>query len=153
MKIYLIDGNNLIHKIKDLSVLQNKDRQSAREKLAHRLDSYFTNKKVNVTLFYDGFAGVPVNTSKIKIVYSENSSADDKIRSSIEKAKNPKNIIVVTSDGEIRKIARACSCELITSSEFDRVIRQRENDDEEERKISEIKNSNEEFKKLFGSDD
>ena len=153
MKTYLIDGNNLIHKIRDLSVLQKKDRQSAREKLAHRIDSHFSNRRVTVILYYDGFPGIPLNTNKIKIVYSENTSADDKIRVSIERAKNPKNIIVVTSDEEIRKLARACSCELMTSNEFDKVLKQKGIDDEEERKISEIKASNEEFKKLFGSDD
>ncbi len=42
---YIIDGNNLIGKIKRFSSLQKKDKQTAREKLAFYVDRYFIFKK------------------------------------------------------------------------------------------------------------
>ena len=52
---YIIDGNNLIGKIKHFSNIQKKDKQAAREKLALFLDRYFISKKAKVTLHFDGF--------------------------------------------------------------------------------------------------
>ena len=69
MKKYIIDGNNLIGKIQSLANLQKKDKQASREKLAHLVDRYFINKKIEVILNFDGFANQKINTSKIKLVY------------------------------------------------------------------------------------
>ena len=59
-KTYIIDGNNLIGKVKQLNSLQKKDRQTAREKIAFMLDRYFRKKKVKVSLHFDGFQNTPV---------------------------------------------------------------------------------------------
>jgi len=71
---YIIDGNNLIGKIVSLVNLQKKDKQAPREKLVYILDRYFIKKKANVTLHLDGHSGVKINSSKMKIIYSEKKS-------------------------------------------------------------------------------
>jgi predicted RNA-binding protein with PIN domain len=45
MKHYIIDGNNLIGKIKSFNQLQKKNKQQCREKLAFLLSRYFSKKK------------------------------------------------------------------------------------------------------------
>jgi len=148
LKTYFIDGNNLIGKIKSLRDLQQKDKQSSREKLAHILDRYFITRRNKVVLFFDGHPNTAINTSKIKIVYSENKTADELIRNEIERNKNPRNLIVITSDHPIMDFSRACHCEVIQSNIFAAEILKSKTLDEEE----EIKKSipDDDIKKLFG---
>lgn len=88
MKHYIIDGNNLIGKDKILNQIQKKNKQQSREKLSFMLSRYFSSTKSSVSLHFDGFEKESVKTSNLKIIYSNNSSADNKIKSEIEKSKN-----------------------------------------------------------------
>lgn len=147
MKHYIIDGNNLIGKIKGLRALQNKSGQASREKLAYMLDKYFYGKKVKVTLNFDGFMDLAINTSKLKIQYSEKRTADDLIKFQIELEKNPRVITLISSDHNLAQFARVCRCEVISSEDFARELAEKNSDEEEEKKKS---IGNEEIKRLFG---
>jgi len=148
---YIIDGNNLIGKISSLMSLQKKDKQASREKLVYILDRYFIQKKCNVTLHLDGHSGGRVNSSKMRIVYSENLTADEKIKKQISQSKSPRNIIVITSDSNLAQFARVCSAAIIPSEEFAAEIKKSNSNADEEAKINSMKNVDE-FKKLFGID-
>jgi predicted RNA-binding protein with PIN domain len=148
MRTYLIDGNNLIGKIIYLNKIQLKDKQSAREQLVFLIENYFYNKKEKVYLHFDGYENEPLKLSKGKIIYSEKTSADNKIKDQIESAKNRKNLIVVSSDHEIQNFAKVCSCQIISSEDFGKKLTLRDEKDEEEIRIRSINNV-EEFKKLF----
>jgi len=145
---YIIDGNNIIGKIQHLSSLQKKDKQASREKLAFMVEDYFYDKKIKVSLHFDGYGNLPIKTSKIKIYYSESKIADVKIKNEIELAKNRKNLVVVTSDNNIREFAKVCGCQVKSSKEFVDQITNKDNDDEEKRRIDSM-NDTEFFKKLF----
>ena len=121
-KIFIIDGNNLIGKIPQLFKLQQKDRQSSREKLAFILDNYFHNKNAKVTLHFDGFRNVPIKNSTIKIFYSDSREADQAIKEQISRTKNKKLITVVTSDLNLAEFAKVCSSDVIPSEEFGRML-------------------------------
>lgn len=149
MKHYIIDGNNLIGKIKSLASIQKKDKQASREKLTHLIDRFFANKKVTVTLNFDGFANEKIKSVNAKIVYSENLSADDKIKKQIEEAVSKRNIVVVTSDNNIKEFAKVCGCEVISSDAFGREITLKRTSNDEEARIKEI-NDVDTFKKMFG---
>lgn len=148
MRYYIIDGNNVIGNDRELKSLQKKEPQQSREKLAFLLDRYFTKKNLKVSLHLDGFEKDKIRTSKVKIVYSDNKTADDKIRRQIEHAKNPKNIFVITSDHSLAEFAKVCSCTVIKSEEFLHQV----NDGNDTVSESEIQKEidNEEIKKLFG---
>jgi predicted RNA-binding protein with PIN domain len=148
---YIIDGNNLIGKIASLMNLQKKDKQASREKLVYTLDRYFLNKKANVTLHLDGHPAEKINSSKMKIVYSENQTADEKIKNQISLSKSPRNIIVVTSDSNLAQFAKVCSTTVIPSDEFAVEINKSGDRFDEESIIKSIDNIDE-FKKLFGVD-
>lgn len=148
MKHFIIDGNNLIGKIKSLNQIQKKDKQHSREKLAFLLGRYFAKRKTSVNLHFDGFESVKINVSGIKIIYSGSISADEKIKREIEKSKNPKIITLVTSDSNLAEFGRVCSCQIIKSEAFSKQLLF-SGFDEEKSRIEELNNT-EEFKKLFG---
>ena len=148
MKSFLIDGNNLIGKISSIKKIKNKDKESVREKLVFLIEDYFHRKKGKVYLHFDGFENVPLRLSKGKIIYSEKSTADNNIKEQIERAKNRKNLIVISSDHEIQNFARVCSCEVLSSEEFAKELTSKKNANEEESRIKSIDDI-EEFKRLF----
>jgi predicted RNA-binding protein with PIN domain len=148
MRKYIIDGNNLIGKIRSLQKLQNSDKQSAREKLAFLVESYFREKKAKVSLHFDGFQNIPIKMASARVIYSENKTADDRIKSEISAFKNPKLITVVTSDNNLKEFARVCSATVLSSEEFAAELSRRNDKDEEEQRIRAM-NSVEEFKKIF----
>ncbi|MDO8548725.1 MAG: NYN domain-containing protein [Ignavibacteria bacterium] len=152
MKHYIIDGNNLIGKVKKLSGLQSKDKQSAREQLVYLLQNYFSRKKVKVSLNFDGYENSPLNISNGKIIYSESKTADEKIKDQISSSKTRRDIVVVSSDNGIRDYAKVCGCSLMTSEEFNKEFSIKNEIDDEARRIKEINNI-EEFKKLFNAKD
>ena len=148
MRHYIIDGNNLIGKIGILQKLQNKNKQSSREKLAFILESYFLGKPNNrVSLHYDGFPGESIKVQNIKIIYSGKKTADDEIKSQIEYEKNSRNLIVVSSDLNLKEFARVCGCGWRSCEDFSREIINTSPEDEEKKKIDEM--NNDEFKRLF----
>jgi uncharacterized protein len=148
MRHYIIDGNNLIGKIGSLQKLQKKNKQSSREKLAFILESYFLGKPNNkISLHLDGFPGQSIKVQNIRIIYSGKKTADDEIKSQIEQEKNRRNLIIVSSDLNLKEFARVCGCGWRSCEDFSKEIINRSPDDEEKRKIDEM--SNDEFKKLF----
>ena len=152
MKDYLIDGNNLMGKISVIKKIQIKDKQLARERLVMLIEKFFNKRKGKVFLHFDGFQNNPLNLSKGKIIYSEKSNADKKIKEQIEITKNRKNLIVISSDHEIQNFARVCSCDVLSSEEFAKELTSKRVINEEEKRIKSINNV-EEFKKLFGADE
>ncbi|MCH7770279.1 MAG: NYN domain-containing protein [Bacteroidetes bacterium] len=152
MKHYIIDGNNLIGKIKSLHKMQQSNKQGSREKLSFMIDNYFHDKKAKVTIHFDGFAKLPIKLTYANIIYSENHSADSKIKNQIEMSNNRRIITVITSDNNLCEYARVCSTSLLKSEEFAKILSHKIIDDEEDR-IIQMKNSIEEFKKIFGVDD
>ena len=148
MKKYIIDGNNLIGKIRLLSILQSKDKQASREKLAFLIDRYFANKKIEVTLHLDGFANEKINTSRIKLIYSNEISADEKIKKQIEAAGNKRNTTVVSSDNNVREFAKVCGCACVLSEDFAQEFTKGDDADDEESRIKAMEDINT-FKKIF----
>jgi predicted RNA-binding protein with PIN domain len=147
MKFYIIDGNNLIGKNKSLSSLQKKDKQSSREKLAFMIHDYFHDKKIKIYLHFDGYQNLPINVPGIKITYSEKLSADEKIKQQIENSKDYKNILLISSDNNLREFAKVCGCNVISSEEFLQHLNKNQKLNEEQTRIDSI--SNDEIKRLF----
>lgn len=141
---YIIDGNNLVGKIPSLKSLP--DKQMARHRLSLMLERYFQKKKVKVSLHFDGFENEPIKVSGLKIHYSQDRSADEKIKKEIETIKNQKSVYVISSDLEIISFAKVCGCKVLKSEEFyKQIINQNK---QEEEKPSNF--DTDEFKRLFG---
>jgi predicted RNA-binding protein with PIN domain len=150
MRIYFIDGNNLIGKIPSLQKKLKSDKVFVREELVVLLDRAFASLNHKVTLFFDGFMNGLINSSKMSIVYSNSRPADLVIKDEIDRSKNPRNIIVVSSDFEVINYSKKCSCESMTCEDFISRFFSKGNEKEELEKIKALEKQNDEFKKLFG---
>jgi predicted RNA-binding protein with PIN domain len=149
MRRYIIDGNNVIGKISLLKRFQKKDKQASREKLLLMIERYFNKRNAKVSLHFDGHPKEQIGTIMGKITYSNKLTADEMIKKEIEKSNNPKNIIVITSDFNLKEFAQKCSCNTISSEEFGKQISTSSSIEEESRRIQELDDTDE-FKKLFG---
>lgn len=158
MEHYLFDGNNLIGHLAVLKRVFLKDKQKAREDALIIVEKFLNGKKCKATLFFDGFETIKLRHTWIKILYSGNATADSLIKKQIEHSHSRTNLVVVSSDLEIRSLAKANSCKVITSNEFEKLVlsnpskpsKIQQNTSEKEH-ISEVNHDKNYFIKLFSS--
>jgi len=151
MNHYIIDGNNLIGKIKNLKVLQKNDKESSRIGLVQLLNNYFSGKKIRATLHFDGYPKTPLNLFKGKIVYSEKYTSDSEIRKEIDNHKNPKLITLISSEHQLINYARANACNVTKSEDFYSEILKTNEIDEEAKKLKILEKEKDTFLKLFNA--
>lgn len=124
----IIDGYNLIRTDKSLSPKVNL--QSLRETLLNKLSLYKKGKIHKITVVFDGSHSD--NTSRtieniygIKVIYSkQNETADDVIKEIVETSENPGEILVVTSDNELRHAVRAGGVSVTSSGSLSRRLKE-----------------------------
>ena len=149
MNTYIIDGNNVIGKIKSLSLIHKKDKQASREKLTNILNRYFSGKKVKISLHFDGHPNIALAISKGRIHYSLNQSSDNLIKKEIENFDNCRLIILVTSDRNLRDFGKVCGCTILSSDEFSGLIEKSLEKNDESEKIRQLEKQKDEFIELF----
>lgn len=149
MKTYLIDGNNLMLKLKRTAALWKNSKQGSRELLVSILLEAPQFRKAKVKLFFDGIENGRISSGTMSLHYSGSKPADYYIRREIEGIKNPKLTSVVSSDHEIINLAKACLCTVITSEEFSRSLEKNSEDKTEESKISALSRENDEIYQLL----
>lgn len=119
MKIYLIDGYNLIHRLPDLRAEMARGLEAARRRLESKCLPLQSLSDVRaVYIIYDGQGeGYQKRSSKLGVIYtSRKQSADSRILELVRSAEESGDeIIVVSDDREItwhgRGLgARACAC-------------------------------------------
>lgn len=73
-----------------------------------------------VTLIFDGRPGPvpPIQSGAVKVIFSMDRSADDRIRELVQKARNPRQIIVVTDDRALQYAVRAVGAKVLGVGEF-----------------------------------
>jgi len=156
VRTFLIDGNNVIGKDKKLNELKSNPNNNTREIIGRRIERFSLRSNNKVKLFFDGYENDKIILSGLKIIYSNKKTADDLIRDEIDKSKNSKNLIVVTSDGPLSQYAKKNSCTTISSEEFiknslNSVSSHNNESAIEEERISRI--NNDEFKNIFTKED
>lgn len=149
MNHYIIDGNNLIGKIKFLNASKKNDKQSSREGLVNLLNGFFAGKKCNLTLHLDGHANTPLHLSKGKIVYSEKHTSDFFIRGEIDNSKNRKQIILVSSDFSLMNYAKVNSSSVVKSEDFAKQLQTKGEVNIETSAVKELEGEKSFFLELF----
>jgi len=115
---YLIDGHNLIGKLPDISL----DDPNDEALLVQKLRGFVARAKQKCIVVFDH--GVPGGVSRmsnrgVQVVFaSHRSDADHVIMNRIEKVKNPKGWIVVSSDNRVLNKAKRFRMQAVKSSEF-----------------------------------
>lgn len=73
-----------------------------------------------VTVVFDGYSGISDKNieTDIRVVFSRNESADERIRRIVENFGNPKNLIVISDDNEIKFFARAVGAKAVSVEDF-----------------------------------
>ncbi len=120
--MYLIDGHNLIGQTLDISL----DDPNDEALLVQKLNSFAARTKKRLVVVFDH--GLPGGSSRmstyaVQVVFaSQRSNADRVMIARIGKIKDPLNWTVVTSDREVRAIARGRNMTVLTSGEFAQLL-------------------------------
>ncbi len=118
----IIDAYNLIYRASDLRKMLELGLEKSRELLLYKLSVYRQNKKIKITVVFDGDRVGKSSILKqagINIIYSvPPHKADDIIKILLRKSKKPQNITVISSDNEVTGFARTCRAKVLRSEEF-----------------------------------
>jgi len=118
----LVDGYNLLYHFPELRRIIERDLEEAREGLLARLASYAEEKGVEVVVVFDGegrLGGVAENRGGVKVIFSRPpEKADPLIKRMIDKMEWGMDLVVVSSDNEIRSYARLSRVRMLSSHQF-----------------------------------
>ncbi|MCM8804910.1 MAG: NYN domain-containing protein [Candidatus Omnitrophica bacterium] len=121
---YIIDGLNaikssFIKKFEEISLEKSKDF------LIDILERYKRkHPSIDFTVVFDGFPSqISFHTkTRIKIIYSHDITADEKIRKIIENKKNKKQIFIVSDDRQIREFTKIIGANPLKVMEFFEIV-------------------------------
>ncbi|HVN56087.1 MAG TPA: NYN domain-containing protein [Anaerolineaceae bacterium] len=120
---YLIDGHNLIPRVRGLSLNEIDDEQE----LIHRLQAFCRRERKTVEVFFDrapaGYAGTraygPVKAHFVR----QGRTADEAIRLRLgQLGKTAAGWTVVSSDRQVQAEARRARAQILSSEEFARML-------------------------------
>ena len=105
---YIIDGYNLI---KHRCFAPSSNIHDPRFALIQflRKEKPYGSSKNKVTIVFDGYSGdLSLRGLEFEVIFSCESSADERIKEIVEAASTPKNLIVVSDDRQIRDFVKLC---------------------------------------------
>ncbi len=123
-ELIIIDGYNLIFQHKELSLIAQKDLESAREKLAHILDNFFGIIEAQGLLVFDAFKSRHEDRKQqdrlgYSIIYtSKGQTADTYIEREAKLKSKELTVLVVTSDYLQQKTVFRGNVRRMSSREF-----------------------------------
>ncbi len=113
----IVDGYNVLMQM----ALKEKTLEGKRKRFLSMLNKRHRIFE-GIAVIFDGKAEVDDSYRRenldIRVVYTKDESADDYIKSTIEKSKNPKTIVVATDDRELKDFAKMYDCQLISSQDL-----------------------------------
>ena len=116
---YLVDGYNIVKSLPDLA---DKPIDAGRLTLIRWLEIYRPqgNASNKVDVIFDGRPGRAgeIHSSVVKVIFSQDESADDLIKRTVRLASNPKTFVVVTNDRDIQLHVRALGAKVLTLAAF-----------------------------------
>jgi predicted RNA-binding protein with PIN domain len=121
--MYLIDGNNVIGQRGQGYETWYKDKPAARRQLLNDLAQLARVKKTQLSVVFDGAPEphFPDGSSfrGVKVFYARaGSDADTRIVDLVERERNRKALVVVTSDRALAARVRVCGVRVLRSGEF-----------------------------------
>ncbi len=115
---YIIDGYNLV---KHRSFVPKTNIHDPRFALIQflRREKPCGSLKNKVTIVFDGYSGgFSPNDFEFEVVFSCDTSADERIKKMLEALPSPKDLVVVSDDRQIRDFSRLCGAKSIGIEEF-----------------------------------
>lgn len=112
---YLLDGNNLIGSARRTARPGEADRAALVAEIAGRL----RRTRASATIFFDGPAGErPTSLGSLAVRVPARGSADDAIVREVERARQPREMVVVTADRGLGERVRSAGGRVQAPSEF-----------------------------------
>jgi len=120
VKHYILDGHNIIYKNSSNQPRSTSGRAQACNGLIMRCQGLIAGTTNKCTVFFDGHPPGEIATGikNVQVTFSYDREADTIIKSFIERSKNPRNLIVVSDDTEIKNFARVHSCTILSVAAF-----------------------------------
>jgi predicted RNA-binding protein with PIN domain len=117
--MYLVDGNNVMAQ----RVGWHRDKPKARRRLMDELARFAHAKRVSVMVVFDGAPEEHFRDGAsykgVRVFYSERgSNADERIKQMVERERERRTLIVVTSDRALADYVRRCGARVLRSGEF-----------------------------------
>jgi predicted RNA-binding protein with PIN domain len=117
--LVLIDGHNLIARLPDIQL----DDADDEEQLLLKIRRYQARKKQRVTVVFDAGLGYKPGSKhrqgRLTVEYAPSGrTADQIIINRLRNASSPKQILVVTSDRAIQRVAKDVGASIISSDQF-----------------------------------
>jgi predicted RNA-binding protein with PIN domain len=124
MKIYVLDGYNVIHGIPELERYLNQSLEQARNALVRYCEAFAQERGdvQKVCIVFDGrdeYGDLPLyRSAKVEVVFStEAEKADNKILELLENSKN-RNFMIVSNDTYVFNNSRAYAAKVISVEAF-----------------------------------
>ena len=116
---YLLDGYNIIHQMPVFDRLKLEDQRSALVRYLEQVRPQGSIKN-KVTVVFDGKTGMlsHLHSAVVTVIFSQENSADDRIREIVEESKNAKNIVVITNDRGLQHSVRLSGARINSVEEF-----------------------------------
>ena len=116
----MLDGYNVIHQLPKVLARPNLEEQ--RKGLIHFLETQHPQGSLRnkITVVFDGkseFFG-QMESATVKVVFSQDETADDKIKRMVANETHTKNIIVVTNDRSIQYAVQASGAQTSSVEDF-----------------------------------
>ena len=154
---YIIDGYNLI---KHRSFAPRANIHDPRFALIQflRLENPCGSLRNKVTIIFYGYSGdLSLRDLEFEVIFSCESSADERIKRIVESEPLPKSLIVVSDDRQIRDFSRLCGVVSLSIEEFltppkKKTTRRLGDSDKLELSSSAVHKINEELRKLWLKD-
>jgi uncharacterized protein len=120
MRHYIIDGHNVLHASAIMRKILLKTETIAYSSLIMLCERFQMTRNITLTIIFDGFPPEDFTSASgdVTICFSHKRNADSIIRNLIAERKNPRLLIIVSNDHEIRNFARIHGCGLLTAEEF-----------------------------------
>ncbi|MDD1679566.1 MAG: NYN domain-containing protein [Methanomicrobiales archaeon] len=112
---YFLDGNNLIGRARETSRPTPEDRSALISELCERL----RRTRARVVVFFDGTAPAGASAlGSLSIRFSGGASADEAILREISRSPAPGEVVVVTADRGLSRLARDAGSRTLAPQEF-----------------------------------
>lgn len=116
---YIVDGYNVVKKSPFLNYKKLKD---SRDAFLSFIDKYRPQGSRNnkITVVFDGREDVIGfrHNYDFSVIFTKNESADSFIKSAVDKAQHPKNIVVISDDKDIKFYCRAQGAKILEVKDF-----------------------------------
>jgi len=120
---YIVDGYNVLKQLPDL---EKRPLKNGRWGLIHYFEIYRPQGSIKnkVTIVFDGRSEVKLPSQRklqktnMEIIFSQDETADEKIKKLVSHMPNPKQVIVVTDDRELREAVKTYGVEVISVKEL-----------------------------------